>query len=163
MVLVVVDPVDGGFRGRPQGRLLSFEELVRRGLLDQTERSVTVCFGERAEGIEADLDGDGRLEVLIAGVTGEAVPAGYPADVKGYLRIVRRLPQGGYEVVWRLPLGEEGSLLQFWGLHLRCISSLSYKDDQPVGNKRVIWEVVSYQMVADSVVSVSVTPVWPPE
>jgi hypothetical protein len=117
MVLVVVDPVDGGFRGRPQGRLLSFEELVRRGLLDQTERSVTVCFGERAEGIEADLDGDGRLEVLIAGVTGEAVPAGYPADVKGYLRIVRRLPQGGYEVVWRLPLSEEDSLLLEVGLH----------------------------------------------
>jgi hypothetical protein len=43
------------------------------------------------------------------------------------------------------------------------IGAASYKTDQPAVNKRLICEMVSYRIVADSYVSVWVTPVWPPE
>lgn len=81
---------------------ISYAELKKLELLDNDEMidDESKTFGRIAEGLKGDLDGDGRDEIIIAGLRRtHEMEESDGLNVRGYIKIVKPAKEGKYQIL----------------------------------------------------------------
>ncbi len=99
---------------------LGFLELKKLHLLNENELEAIKIYGSKSEGIIADLNGDNKDEIIIAGITKispEEVEKNFGLDIKGYIKVFTRAGSGDFNLAWHKLFGYPRDILDTIEIH----------------------------------------------